>query len=78
MIDVKKVYDLVGHGLLEKMIILYRFPAWLFRSVEKLSKSWNTRVMATTKQVRETSEPIRFLKGLPQGALSVSGCSLLV
>ena len=37
------------------------------RTVEKLSKSWNTIVVATTKQGRETSEPIRFLKGLPQG-----------
>ena len=31
-----------------------------------LSKSWNTRVVATTKQGCEASEPIRFLKGLPQ------------
>ena len=66
LIDVKKVYDLVGHGWLEKMIIPYRFPVWLSRTVEKLSKSWNTRVMATTKQGRETSGPIRFLKGLTQ------------
>ena len=67
LIDVKKVYDLVGHGWLEEMIILHRFPVWLSRTVEKFSKSWNTRMMATTKQGRETSEPIRFLKGLPQG-----------
>ena len=66
-IDVKKAYDSVDHGWLEKMIILHRFPVWLSRTVEKLSKSWNTRVVATTKQGRETSEPIRFLKGLPQG-----------
>ena len=48
-------------------MILHRFPVWLSRTVEKLSKSWNTRVVATTKQGRETSESIRFLKGLPQG-----------
>ena len=35
--------------------------------VEKLSKSWNTREVATTKQGCETFEPIRFVKGLPQG-----------
>ena len=48
-------------------MILHRFPVWLSRTVEKLSKSWNIRVVATTKQGGETSEPIRFLKGLPQG-----------
>ena len=67
LIDVKKMYDLVRNGWLEEMIILHRFPVWLSRTVEKLNKSWNTRVMATTKQGRETSEPIRFLKGLPEG-----------
>lgn len=59
-IDVKIMYDLVDHGWLEEMIILHRFPVWLSRTVEKLSK--NTRVVATTKHGRETSEPIRFLK----------------
>ena len=48
-------------------MILHRFPVWLSRMVEKLSKSWNTRVVATTKQGGETSEPIRFLKGPSQG-----------
>ena len=66
-IDVKKAYDSVDHGWLEEMMILHRFFVWLSRTVEKLSKSWNTKVVATTKQGRETSEPIRFLKGLPQG-----------
>ena len=66
-IDVKKPHDSVDHGWLEEMMILPRFPVWLSRTVEKLSKSWNTRVVATTKQGRETSESIRFLKGLPQG-----------
>ena len=66
-VDVKKAYDSVDHGWLEEMMILHRFPAWLSGTVEKLSKTWNTRVVATTKQGRETSEPIRFLKSLPQG-----------
>ena len=52
---------------LEEMMILHKFPVWLSRTVEKLSKCWNTRVVATTKQGRQTSEPIRFLKGLPKG-----------
>jgi len=63
-IDVKKAYDSVDHGGLEEMVILHRFPVWLSRTVEKLSKSWNTRVVANTKQGCETYEPIRFLKGL--------------
>ena len=66
-INVKKTYDSIDHGWLEEMIILHRFLVWLSRTVEKVSKSWNTMVVATTKQGRETSEPIRFLKGLPQG-----------
>lgn len=48
-------------------MILHRFAVWLSKTVEKLSKSWNTRVVTTTNQGRETSEPIRFLKGLSQG-----------
>ena len=43
-----------------EMKILHRFPVWLSRTVEKLSKSWNTRVVATTKQGRKTSKPFRF------------------
>ena len=61
-IDVKIMYDLVDHSWLEEMIILHRFPVWLSRTVEKLSKSWNTRVVVSTKQGRETSEPMRFLQ----------------
>ena len=38
-IDVKKDYDSVDHGWLEEMMILRRFPVWLSRTVEKLSKS---------------------------------------
>ena len=71
-IDVKKMYDLVDHGWLEEMIILHRFPVWLSRTVEKLSKSWNKRVLATTKQGRETTEPIRFLKRHTPGWRSLS------
>ena len=43
-----------------EMKILHRFPVWLSRTVEKLSKSWNTRVVATTKQGGKTTEPFRF------------------
>ena len=52
-IDVKKAYDSVDHGWLEEMMILRRFPVWLSRTVEKLSKSLDTRVVATTKQGRD-------------------------
>jgi len=37
-IDVKKAYDSVDHGWLEEIMILHRFPVWLSRTVEKLSK----------------------------------------
>ena len=51
-IDIKKAYDLVDHGWLEEVIILHRFPVLLTRTVEKLSKSGDTRVVATAKQGR--------------------------
>ena len=35
--------------------------------IRNLSACWNTRITANTKQGRETSGPIRFTKGLPQG-----------
>ena len=66
-IDVKKAYDSIDHGRLSEMMVLHRLPAWLSAIVEKLSKSWNTRVVTTTKQGRKTSGPIKFHKGLPQG-----------
>ena len=36
-------------------------------AVRNLSRSWNTRIVATTKKGREASETIRFRKGLLQG-----------
>ena len=63
----RNLSDSVDHGWLSEMMVLHRFPAWLSATVEKLSKSWNTRVVTTTKQGRETSGPIKFHKGLPQG-----------
>ena len=65
-IDIKKVYDSLGHSWLEGMMILHRFPVSLSQMVVKLSKCWNTKVVATTKQGLETSEPIRFLPGYSQ------------
>ena len=35
--------------------------------IRNLSACWNTRITANTKQGHETSGPIRFTKGLPQG-----------
>ena len=49
-IDVKKAYGSVDHGWLEEMMILHRFPVWLSRTVGKLSKSWNTKLVETPKQ----------------------------
>ena len=66
-IDIKKAYDSADHGSLEEMMILHRISVWLSRKVGKLSKSWNTKVVVTTKQGHKICEPIRFLKGPPQG-----------
>ena len=46
---------------------LHRFPSWICRAIRNLSASWNTRITISTKQGRETSRSIRFVKGLPQG-----------
>ena len=35
--------------------------------IRNLSGCWNTRITANTKKGSETSGPIRFTKGLPQG-----------
>ena len=66
-VDVKKAYDSVDHGWLGEMMVLHRFPKWLCEVICKLSRSWNTRIVANTLHGREVSEPIMFKKGLPQG-----------
>ena len=66
-IGVKKAYDSVDHGWLNGVMLLHRFPVWLCRVITKLCRSWNARVMVVTRNGKETSEPIRFNKGLPQG-----------
>ena len=62
--DVKKTYDSVGHGWLNGGILLHRSPVWLCRVMAKLCRSWNTRVLVVMGKGRETSQPIRFNKGV--------------
>ena len=64
-VDVKKAYDSVDHDWLGEMV-LQRFPKWLCEVICKLSKSWNTRIVANTAHGQEVSEPIVFKKGLPE------------
>ena len=66
-IDVRKAYDSVDHDWLCAMTDVHRLPIWLDKVIRKLCASWNTKVVATTRQGRETSRKIRFMKGLPQG-----------
>ena len=66
-IDIKKAYDSIDHGCLKEMMLLHRFPDWVCSTVRNLSRSWNTRIVVTTKKGREASETIMFRKGLPQG-----------
>ena len=44
-------------------MVLHRFPKWLCEVICKLSKSWNTRIVANTVHGQEVSEPIVFKKG---------------
>ena len=62
--DIKKAYDSVGHGWLNGGILLHRTPVWFCRVMAKLCRSWNTRVLVVTGKGRETSQPIRFNKGV--------------
>ena len=48
-------------------MLLHRFPGWVCSTVQNFSRSWNTRIVVTTKKGREASETIMFRKGLPQG-----------
>ena len=66
-IDVRKAYDSVDHDWLCAMTDVHRLPIWLGEAIRKLCASWNTRVVAATRQGRETPRKIRFMKGLPQG-----------
>ena len=63
--DVEKAYDSIDHGWLEDMVIIHRSPTWLCRTTKSLSRSWSTRIVITTRNGRETSEIIKFRKGLP-------------
>ena len=67
-IDVKKAYDSVDHRWLEQMFSLHRFPRWIGDVITRLSAKWsNTKFAVRTVKGMETSEQIRFSKGLPQG-----------
>ena len=66
-VDVKKAYDSIDRGWLEEMMLMHRFPTWLCRAIQSLSRSWNTGIVTTTRKGREVSDTIRFGKGLSQG-----------
>ena len=66
-IDVRKAFDSVRHEWLQEIMSLHKFAGWICRTVERLCRSWNTRIVAHTKKGHETSQVIHFNKGLPQG-----------
>ena len=66
-VEVAKAYNSVDHRWLQAMFNINRFPQWIGAVMKKLAASYNTRIFFETKQSRETSEIIRFKKGLPQG-----------
>ena len=67
LVDVRKAYDSVDHTWLANVMRIHRFPKWLCGTVSHLTASWNTKIVAVTKQGPEISHSIRFIKGLPQG-----------
>ena len=66
-VDVRKAYDSVDHSWLIEMMEVHRIPVWIGKVIQNLCPSWNTKIIATTKQGMEISATIRFRKGLPQG-----------
>ena len=64
-IDVKKAYDSVDHKWLVEMMAVHRFPDWVGKMVNRPCATWNTRIVVTTKKGKETSDLIKFNKGLP-------------
>ena len=66
-VDVRKAYDSVDHAWLVEMCSLHRIPSWVGRVIHKLSSSWTMKISVRTARGFETSERIRFNKGLPQG-----------
>ena len=67
-IDVRKAYEAISYKeILYKEMLVHRFPGWLCDIVTKLCGSRSTRIVATTKLGSETSRPIYFKKGIPQG-----------
>ena len=81
-IDGRKAYDSVNHGWLCAMTDVHRLPIWLGKVIRKLCASCNTRVIATTRQGRETCRKISFTKRLPHGdalclRLFTAGATLL-
>ena len=66
-IDMKKAYDSVDHGWLCNAMRLHKFPQWISDTIKNICASWNTKIIARTKNGIEISEPIRFKRVLPQG-----------
>ena len=66
-VDVTKAYDLVDHTWLAEVMRIHRFPKWLCGTISHLAASWDTKIVAVTKQGPEISHSIRFIKRLPQG-----------
>ena len=64
-----KAYASVDHKWPVEMMPVHRFPEWMGKMVSRLCATWKTRIVVTTKQGRETSELIKFNKGLPQGVV---------
>ena len=73
-IDVRKAYDSVDHNWLCAMTAVHRLPIWLGKVIRKLCASWNTRVVATSRQARESSRKKGSWRDYPRGTLCVLDC----
>ena len=66
-IDVRKAFDSIDNSWLNKVMHLHRFPMWICDVVGRSSRTWNTCITVATRAGLETSQPIHFNYGLPQG-----------
>ncbi|XP_068742269.1 uncharacterized protein [Montipora capricornis] len=62
-----KAYDSVDHGWLCNAMRLHKFPQWISDTIKNICASWNSKIIARTKNGIEISEPIRFKRGLFKG-----------
>ena len=71
-LDYAKAFDSIPHSWLFLALRLAKIPEYIIKSIENLSKHWNTIVTLSSKDNIIKTDVIRYMKGILQGdSLSV-------